>query len=41
MNDLPIAALARSEGWVLVANKALEFVRVLSLKVENWVQPGS
>jgi tRNA(fMet)-specific endonuclease VapC len=39
--DLPIAAHACSEGWVLVANKASEFVRVPSLKVENWVQPGS
>lgn len=39
VNDLHIAAHARSEGLVLVTNNVREFVRVPALQVENWIQP--
>lgn len=38
VNDLHIAAHARSEGLVLVTNNAKEFSRVPALQIENWVQ---
>lgn len=38
VNDLHIAAHARSEGLVLVTNNIREFVRVPALQVENWIQ---
>jgi tRNA(fMet)-specific endonuclease VapC len=38
VNDMHIAAHARSEGLVLVTNNMGEFVRVPALEVENWVQ---
>ena len=38
VNDLHIAAHARSEGLVLVTNNTAEFDRVPALEVENWVQ---
>jgi tRNA(fMet)-specific endonuclease VapC len=37
VNDMHIAAHARSEGLVLVANNTGEFARVPALEVENWV----
>jgi tRNA(fMet)-specific endonuclease VapC len=37
VNDLHIAAHARSEGLVLVTNNTHEFVRAPGLLVENWV----
>ena len=37
MNDLHIAAHARSEGLVLVTNNMAEFARVPALEVENWL----
>jgi tRNA(fMet)-specific endonuclease VapC len=37
VNDLHIAAHARSEGLVLVTNNLTEFERVSGLRVENWV----
>lgn len=37
VNDLHIAAHARSEGLVLVTNNTAEFDRVPALEVENWV----
>ncbi len=37
VNDLHIAAHARSEGLVLVTNNLSEFDRVPGLEVENWV----
>lgn len=40
VNDLHIAAHARSEGLVLVTNNTAEFERVPALEVENWVQNG-
>jgi tRNA(fMet)-specific endonuclease VapC len=39
VNDLHIAAHARSEGLVVVTNNVSEFVRVPGLMVENWVTP--
>ena len=39
LNDLHIAAHARSEGLVLVSNNRSEFVRVPGLLLENWVGP--
>lgn len=36
-NDLWLAAHARAEGWILVANNEREFNRVSGLQVENWV----
>ena len=38
VNDLHIAAHARSEGLTLVTNKLGEFMRVPGLLVENWVE---
>jgi tRNA(fMet)-specific endonuclease VapC len=40
VNDLHIAAHARSEGLVLVTNNLSEFARVPALAIENWIQPG-
>ena len=37
VNDLPIAAHARSEGLTLVTNKLTEYERVPGLLTENWV----
>jgi len=37
MNDMHIAAHARSEGLVLVTNNMGEFARVPALEAENWV----
>ncbi|MCY4150459.1 MAG: PIN domain-containing protein [Gammaproteobacteria bacterium] len=37
VNDLHIAAHARSEGLTLVANNLKEFQRVKGLLLENWV----
>ncbi len=39
VNDLHIAAHARSEGLVVVTNNVSEFARVPGLMVENWVGP--
>jgi tRNA(fMet)-specific endonuclease VapC len=39
VNDLHIAAQARSEGLVVVTNNVSEFARVPGLMVENWVTP--
>ena len=36
VNDLPIAAHARSEGLTLVSNNRREFERVAGLLLENW-----
>ena len=38
VNDMHIAAHARSEGLVLVTNNMGEFARVPGLEAENWVQ---
>ena len=38
INDLHIAAHARSEGLAVVTNNVAEFARVPALQVENWVQ---
>ncbi len=38
VNDLHIAAHARSEGLVLVTNNEKEFSRVPGLRVENWIR---
>lgn len=40
VNDLHIAAHARSEGLVLVTNKVSEFERVPALEIENWATDG-
>ena len=37
VNDLHIAAHARSEGLVMVTNNVGDFARVPALEVENWV----
>ncbi|WP_310646769.1 type II toxin-antitoxin system VapC family toxin [Limnohabitans sp.] len=37
VNDLHIAAHARSEGLVVVTNNVSEFARVPGLMLENWV----
>jgi tRNA(fMet)-specific endonuclease VapC len=37
VNDLHIAAHARSQGLIVVTNNAGEFSRVPALQVENWV----
>ncbi|MBI2306737.1 MAG: type II toxin-antitoxin system VapC family toxin [Rhodocyclales bacterium] len=37
VNDLHIAAHARSEGLVLVTNNLREFERVPALQLENWI----
>ena len=39
VNDLHIAAHARSEGLVLVTNNLREFERVPALQIENWLEP--
>lgn len=39
VNDIHIAAHARSEGLVLVTNNVGEFVRVPALQIENWISP--
>lgn len=39
VNDLHIAAHARSEGLVVVTNNVAEFARVPGLEMENWVNP--
>ncbi len=39
VNDLHIAAHARSEGLVLVTNNIREFERVPALQTENWIEP--
>jgi len=36
VNDMHIAAHARSEGLVLVTNNIREFARVPALEAENW-----
>lgn len=41
VNDLHIAAHARSEGLVLVTNNMAEFARVPALAMENWVGTGA
>ena len=38
VNDVHIAAHARSEGLVLVTNNTKEFSRVPALQLESWVQ---
>lgn len=38
VNDMHIAAHARSQGLVLVTNNMGEFARVPALEAENWVQ---
>ena len=38
VNDLHIAAHARSEGLVLVTNNEKEFAKVPALQLENWVK---
>ena len=37
VNDLHIAAHARSEGLTLVTNNMREFERVAALRLENWL----
>jgi tRNA(fMet)-specific endonuclease VapC len=37
VNDIHIAAHARSEGLILVTNNLKEFERVSALRLENWV----
>ena len=37
VNDLHIAAHARSEGLVLVSNNTRELARVPALQLENWI----
>lgn len=37
VNDMHIAAHARSEGLVIVTNNVGEFAIVPALQVENWV----
>ena len=39
INDLHIAAHARSEGFTLISNNLGEFSRVPALLSENWVSP--
>ncbi len=38
VNDLHIAAHARSEGLIIVTNNTREFERVDGLRVDNWVK---
>lgn len=40
INDLHIAAHARSEGLVVVTNNMGEFARVPALQLENWITPS-
>ncbi|SFU72809.1 tRNA(fMet)-specific endonuclease VapC [Nitrosomonas eutropha] len=37
VNDLHIAAHARSEDFILVSNNLREFERVDGLRLENWI----
>ena len=37
VNDLHIAAHARSEGLILVTNNEREFKKVPALQIENWI----
>lgn len=37
VNDIHIAAHARSEGLIVVTNNVTEFARVPGLQVENWI----
>jgi tRNA(fMet)-specific endonuclease VapC len=39
INDLHIAAHARSEGLTLVTNNMKEFAKVPALQLENWIEP--
>lgn len=41
INDIHIAAHARSEGLTLVTNNMSEFARVPALQVENWINSQS
>lgn len=41
VNDLHIAAHARSEGLTMVTNNMAEFARVPALRLENWASAGS
>ncbi|TAG77251.1 MAG: tRNA(fMet)-specific endonuclease VapC [Burkholderiales bacterium] len=41
VNDLHIAAHARSEGLTLITNNESEFMRVPALQIENWLAPAS
>lgn len=41
VNDLHIAAHARSEGLTLVSNNLREFERVPGLLTENWIEPNA
>ena len=41
INDLHIAAHARSEGLIMVTNNVGEFARVPALQVENWINPNN
>jgi len=38
VNDLNLAAHARSEGLIMVTNNLREFERVDGLRTENWLQ---
>jgi tRNA(fMet)-specific endonuclease VapC len=40
VNDLHIAAHARSEGLILVTNNVAEFERVPALEINNWIPSG-
>ena len=40
INDIHIAAHARSEGLILVTNNVGEFARVPALQIENWISPS-
>lgn len=37
VNDLHIAAHARSEGLIMVTNNTREFARVPALQIEDWI----
>lgn len=39
INDMHIAAHARSEGLIVVTNNMREFTRITALQVENWIRP--
>jgi len=42
VNDMHIAAHARSEGLIMVTNNVGEFARVPALQIENWIGgPGA
>jgi tRNA(fMet)-specific endonuclease VapC len=38
INELHIAAHARSEGLILVTNNMKEFSKVPALQLENWIE---